>query len=153
MAHDDDIIGIPSIEPEIEAFIRKQGVARLATADGEGRPSLVPVCFVFTEGRFYSPIDDKRKNTSWGRLKRLRNIEVNPNVCLLLDHYSRDWTELRWVLIRGVAEVISPPDRFAKEHAEAIRLLRRKYPQYENARIGERPLIRIVPRSVTSWSA
>lgn len=140
-------------EPEAEAFIRSQPVARLATVDEAGRPSLVPVCFVLHDTRIYSPIDDKKKSTSWGRLKRLRNLEVNPNVCLLFDHYASDWQELRWVLVRGLAEALPPRDRFAREHAEATEALRRKYPQYEHAAIGERPLIRVVPSSVSAWSA
>ena len=50
-----------AIEPEVEAFIKKLAVARLATADAAGRPSVVPVCFVLVGGYFYTPIDEKRK--------------------------------------------------------------------------------------------
>ena len=110
-----------AIEPEVEAFIKKLPVARLATADAEGRPSVVPVCFVLVDGYFYTPIDEKRKSVSWGRLKRLRNIEVNPAVSLVIDHYEADWTALGYVLVRGVAETIAPRGRYAKEHATAHR--------------------------------
>ncbi len=142
-----------AIEPEVEAFIKKLPVARLATADAEGRPSVVPVCFVLVDGYFYTPIDEKRKSVSWGRLKRLRNIEVNPSVSLVIDHYEADWTALGYVLVRGVAETIAPRGRYAKEHAAVIGRLRSRYPQYKNARIDQKPLIKISPETVTLWTA
>lgn len=142
-----------AIEPEVESFIKKQLVARLATADGAGRPSVVPVCFVLVDGYFYTPIDDKRKSVSWGRLKRLRNIEANPAVSLVIDHYEADWTALGYVLVRGSAEIVAPRDRYAREHAGVVEKLRARYPQYENARIDEKPLIKITPESVTLWTA
>ena len=141
------------IEPEVEAFIKKLPVARLATADAEGRPSVVPVCFALVDGYFYTPIDEKRKSVSWGRLKRLRNIEVNPLVSLVIDHYEADWTALGYVLVRGVAETIAPRGRYAKEHATVIGRLRARYPQYKNARIDQKPLIKISPETVTLWTA
>lgn len=142
-----------AIEPNVEAFLRRQPVGRLATADAEGRPLVVPVCFVLMEGRIYSPIDDKRKRVSWGRLKRLRNIEENPEVSLLVDEYSDDWTSLGYVLIRGLADTLAPRGRYAKEHGSAIESLRRKYPPYAGSGIAERPLIRVMPSAVTCWSA
>ncbi|GMR22842.1 MAG: TIGR03668 family PPOX class F420-dependent oxidoreductase [Acidobacteriota bacterium] len=142
-----------AIEPEVEAFIKKLPVARLATADAEGRPSVVPVCFVLVDGYFYTPIDEKRKSVSWGRLKRLRNIESNPSVSLVIDHYELDWTALGYVLVRGVAETIAPRGRYAKEHAGVIARLRSRYPQYKNARIDQKPLIKISPESITLWTA
>ena len=142
-----------AIEPEVEVFIKKLPVARLATADAEGRPSVVPVCFVLVDGYFYTPIDEKRKSVSWGRLKRLRNIEVNPSVSLVIDHYEADWTALGYVLVRGVAETIAPRGRYAKEHSAVIARLRSRYPQYKNARIDQKPLIKISPETVTLWTA
>ena len=142
-----------AIEPEVEAFIKKLPVARLATADAEGRPSVVPVCFVLVDGYFYTPIDEKRKSVSWGRLKRLRNIEVNPSVSLVIDHYEADWTALGYVLVSGVAETIAPRGRYAKEHATVVARLRSRYPQYKNARIDQKPLIKISPETVTLWTA
>lgn len=142
-----------AIEPEVEAFIKKLPLARLGTADAEGRPSVVPVCFALVDGYFYTPIDEKRKSVSWGRLKRLRNIEANPSVSLLMDHYEADWTALAYVLVRGVAETLEPRGRYAKEHAAAIARLRARYPQYENARIDQKPVIKITPEAVTFWTA
>ncbi len=142
-----------AIESKVEAFLRRHPVGRLATADANGRPSVVPICFVLMQGRFYSPIDDKRKRVSWGRLKRLRNVEENAEVSLLVDEYSDDWSSLGYVLIRGKADSLLPRGRFAKEHGSAIECLREKYPPYAGSRIAERPLIRVVPDSMTCWTA
>ena len=60
----------------------KSDVARLATVDA-ARPHVVPVVFCELDGALYIPVDGKPK--SGARLKRLRNIERNPAVALLVD--------------------------------------------------------------------
>ena len=144
---------VAEIEPEVEAFIKKIPVARFATADGEGNPTVVPTCFALVSGHFYLPIDEKRKSVSWGRLKRLRNLEENPSASLVIDRYEHDWTELAYVLVRGRAETIAPRGRFAKEHALAIARLRARYPQYEHSRIDQKPLIKLTPERVMFWTS
>lgn len=134
-------------------FISKQHVARLATADGDGRPSVIPICYVFDEGAIYSPIDEKPKSVGPRALKRIRNIESNPHVSVVVDHYSDDWSQLRYVIMRGLADIIGPAGARAAEHARAVALLRDKYPQYRSMAIHERPLIKIVPDRVKEWTA
>ena len=80
-------------------FIERRRVAHLATADATGRPHVVPVCFAHLDGRFYIAIDEKPKRSL--RLKRLRNIEENPQVALVFDRYDDDWSRLGWVLVQG----------------------------------------------------
>ena len=60
------------------------------------------------------------------RLKRVLNIMANPNVALVIDDYSEDWSALAYVLIQGVAEILETGD----EQRQAEALLRDKYPQY-----------------------
>ena len=56
-------------------------VARLSTVDDKHHmPYLVPVVFVFDDNYYYIPIDKKRKKQSPEKLKRVRNIQANPNV-------------------------------------------------------------------------
>lgn len=69
-------------------------VGRLATLDAEGRPHLVPICFVLERETLYSAIDEKPKRSK--RLKRLENIRRHPEVTVLVDHYEEDWTRLWW---------------------------------------------------------
>jgi PPOX class probable F420-dependent enzyme len=99
-------------------------VARLATTTPDGRPHVVPCCFVIADDTIYSAVDAKPKTTL--ALRRLANIEANPATALLVDHYDDDWTELWWVRLDGVARVVADPS----ERASALVLLAGKYAQY-----------------------
>ena len=120
----------------------KSAVARLATVDAE-RPHLVPVVFCELDGALFIPIDGKPKSGT--RLKRLRNIERNPAVAVLVDRYSDDWADLCWTRIDGRAEIVATDDRIRAA-------FRAKYPQYEHVEIGT-TAIRIRIEGVVSWSA
>jgi PPOX class probable F420-dependent enzyme len=128
-------------------LLRSARTAHLATADKSGRPHVIPICFVFDGKRFYSPIDEKPKRIAPSKLKRLKNIAENPNVALVIDRYDEDWRKLAYVLIFGCARVIHR----GIAHRQAVRLLRRKYPQYRRMAIDQRPLIVITTLRITAW--
>jgi PPOX class probable F420-dependent enzyme len=136
-----------SLTKQQVAFIRSARVAHLATADASDQPHVIPICFVFDGQNFYSPIDEKPKRNLERELKRLRNIRENPNAALTIDHYEEDWRRLAYVLIVGRARILAG----GKNHQHAVRLLRRKYPQYREMAIDRRPMIRITPRRVRTW--
>lgn len=94
-------------EDTLEMKLKQARVARLGTVDGEGRPLVIPVCFVYEHGTFYTPIDLKRKRATPECLARVRNIRRNPAVALLIDEYSDDWEKLWYVLVRGEAEIVA----------------------------------------------
>jgi PPOX class probable F420-dependent enzyme len=127
------------------SFVEQRPVAHLATADATGHPHVIPVCFAYLDGCFYIAIDEKPKRSL--RLKRLRNIEQNPQVALVFDHYDDDWTRLGWVLIHGSAAVIDG----GVEHTRAIERLREGYPQYRAMALESRPVIRVTAERVSSW--
>ena len=135
---------------EETAFFARRRVARLATADGDGRPHNIPVCFAYAPGTVYIALDEKPKDVPPARLKRVRNILDNPNVALIADRYAEDWSLLAYVMVRGRAELLEPG---ADEHAAAVRLLRGKYHQYEGMRIEVNPVIAIRPERTASWGA
>ncbi len=120
-------------------------IGRLATVTPGGLPHLVPVVFA-VDGHdvVYSAVDAKPKTTR--RLRRLANIESNPQVSLLVDHYADDWSQLWWVRVDGLAAV--------HEDGEAMdigyRLLRAKYPQYQSVPLNG-PVIAITVRRWSSW--
>ena len=130
------------------AFLESRRVAHLATADAAGIPNVGPVCFALAGDSVYMTIDRKPKS---GRpLKRLRNIAENPNVTLTADRYDDDdWSRLRWVMVRGHAEILEG----GAEHDDAQALLRDKYPQYRAMDLAPLPVIAIRIARVTSWSA
>ena len=141
------------IEEHIVQFINSHRVARLATADAAGRPAVVPICYVFNGESFYSAIDKKPKRVDLMQLQRVRNIQVNSQVALVIDDYSENWSELIYVVIRGVAEIIDPAEAISTEHESAVAALRLKYEQYRSMVIDRNPIIKIVPKQVRVWSA
>ena len=106
-------------------LIRSARVAHLATADKNGCPHVIPICFVFDGKYFYSPIDEKPKRTAPEKLKRVKNIRENAQVALVVDHYDEDWQKLSYVLVSGNARVLLS----GASHRKAVTLLRRKYSQ------------------------
>jgi PPOX class probable F420-dependent enzyme len=127
-------------------------VARLATVTPEGIPHLVPVVFAVdgapqSDGDVvYTAIDAKPKTTQ--RLRRLANIERNPQVSLLVDHYADDWTQLWWIRADGVAAIHSDDEQMHTGY----RLLRAKYHQYQSVSLNG-PVIAVTVRRWTSWHA
>jgi len=117
-------------------------VARLATVGRDGRPHVVPICFVLDGETLYTAVDEKPKRTR--RLKRLENIEANPHVEVLIDHYEDDWSELWWVRLRGTARIVEDP--------RAVDLLVAKYPQYAERR-PEGPVIAVDVEERSEWTS
>ena len=128
-------------------FLSAQRVGHLATADGRAIPHVVPVCFAIWQGTLYITIDEKPKRVAGAVLKRVRNIERNPMVAIMVDRYDEDWTRLGWVMLRGPAEIL----RAGAEHDRAQELLRSRYRQLAAMRIAERPVIAVRLERVTSW--
>jgi PPOX class probable F420-dependent enzyme len=135
------------LSKKLTAFIRAGRVAHLATADGGGQPLVIPICFAFDGKEFFSPIDEKPKQVSPHKLKRLRNIEENSQVSLVIDRYGEDWRKLAYVLATGQARIILT----GQKHRKAVSLLRRKYRQYHSMAIEQRPMIVIKPLSIKVW--
>ncbi len=130
------------------AFVQAQRVARLATADGDGHPYIVPVCYAFDGTRFYTPLDEKPKRVDVSKLRRVRNIEARHEASLLIDQYDDDWSRLGYVLVHGRAELLQPEDPL---HPQALSLLRTRYFQYRTMDLERHPVIVITPDSITSW--
>jgi PPOX class probable F420-dependent enzyme len=115
-------------------------VGRLATVTAAGRPHVVPVCFALSGGRIFTAVDAKPKVTT--ELARLENVRATGRASLLVDHYEEDWSELWWVRVDGIAEVI--------RSESAIDALAEKYEQYRTAR-PTGPVIAIEPERWRSW--
>lgn len=120
--------------------------ATLGTTDGAGRAHLVPIVFAYRDGVIYTAIDAKPKTTL--RLRRIRNIEANPHVSVLVDHYEDDWDRLWWIRLDGTARIES--DGHLRE--TALDLLTEKYPVYAG-QPPPGPAIAITVERIRSWSA
>lgn len=133
------------------AFIERQRVARLATADEAGNPHVIPVCYACDGARLYTPLDEKPKRVAGTQLRRVRNITARPQVALVIDRYDDDdWSRLGYVLVQGRAELISPDHPL---HAHAVALLRARYRQYLSMALELHPVIMITSEHITSWGA
>lgn len=121
-------------------------VAALATAGRDAAPHVVPVVFAVEGDTIYTAVDAKRKSTH--RLRRLANIEANPRVSLLAEHYSEDWNELWWARADGLAAVHHDGEQMAIGYG----LLRAKYVQYERTAL-DGPVVTIAVTHWSSWHA
>ena len=132
---------------EERAFAMRRPVGHLGTVDSAPGPHVMPVCFALAGDTVYIPIDEKPKSGDPRNLKRLRNIDGNDRVCLLIDRYDPDWSKLGWVMIRGHARVVEDgPDRTV-----GVQMLRGRYVEYQQMRLEDRPMIVIDIDLVTSW--
>ena len=119
-------------------------VARLATADAECVPHIVPLVFALDGDTIYSAVDPKPKRTT--DLKRLRNVAANPRVALLADHYvDDDWDALWWARADGTGTVHERLPRAAE-------LLRARYAQYAAAP-PDGPVLAIEVQRWSGWTA
>src|ERR1700687_5468102 len=139
-----------TLTDEERQFAERHRIAHLATADAAGAPHVIPICYAPGGDHFYFVIDEKPKRTRTG-LKRLRNIEANPRVALVIDDYDDDWTRLAYLLVRGNAAVVQGRD----EYATALTALRARYPQYQSMALAfdTHPMVRIVPEQLHTWRA
>jgi PPOX class probable F420-dependent enzyme len=141
---------VPSLSAAARELLASARVAHLATSDQYARPHVVPIVFVWREPLLYTPLDRKpKRDDDWHALRRVRNIETNGRVAVVVDHYDDDWSLLAWVLLDGVATILET----GEERDEAARLLREKYAQYETLPLEGRPIVRVEIERGTEWSS
>jgi PPOX class probable F420-dependent enzyme len=129
---------------EMRGRVREARVGRLGTVRRDGRPHLVPVCFVLVGDVVYSAVDHKPKRSE--RLRRLDNLRANPAACLLVDGYEEDWARLWWVRVDGTGRVLDAPP------GDALAALVAKYPQYAERPPGG-PTIALAVDRWSGWTA
>ncbi len=137
-------------DPRVRDFLTLARIAHLATADPQGAPHNIPLCFWFDgDTRFYFAVDEKPKRAAGTAIKRMRNIAENPRVALVVDEYAEDWSALAYVLIHGEAVVVDDQE----EYLLALRNLRDKYPQYRTMALNpeRNPIVRIETSRVHVW--
>ena len=128
---------------DVRGSVADARVARLATADGSGEPHLVPIVFALDGDVIHTCVDDKPKSTR--RLRRLADIAENPRVCVLVDHYSDDWSQLWWVRLHATGAE-EPPT------AEAVAALAARYPAYGRTGAIATTIV-LYPVAISGWAA
>jgi PPOX class probable F420-dependent enzyme len=137
---------MPVVTDHIRAFCERCRVGRLATADRNCVPHLVPVCYAIIDDSLYITIDEKPKRTDIP-LKRLRNIAENPEVAVTMDRWDEDWSRLAWVMLHGRAEILAD----GVEHDNAQDRLRERYPQYRGMDLAPLPVIAMRITRAAAW--
>ena len=135
--------------PKERRFVAMARVARMATVDEAGMPTVLPICFWLDGKRLYQIIDEKPKRVDGADLKRVRNLRANPSMAVVVDRWAEDWTRLGWVLLRGRGDVLAG----GAEHVRAVAALREKYAPYRKMALEDQLLIRMTVQSVRSWGA
>jgi PPOX class probable F420-dependent enzyme len=129
-----------SVDKKILELITTARVGHLATAASNLQPYLTPVVFIALQNSILIPLDDKPKIIDVNRLRRVRNIEENPKVSFLVDHYDEDWTYLWFVMIIGNAKLIQlnrKTERKTKEMTKIRNMFLKKYSQYTKIGVGK----------------
>src|SRR5947199_35433 len=135
----------------MRSHLEEARVARLTTADADGKPHIVPITFAVNQDTVFFAVDTKPKRTR--DLKRLRNLAANPSVALLIDHYDEDWSRLwwpegggrRWRTLRG------PPASPGRPFT-AISSRARRFSRHSRWRLSRAPGIASLPPR-WRWSA
>ena len=128
-------------------FLNNHRVARFATAEPGGQPHVVPICYAVSDGSVYFTIDEKPKRLTDKPLKRIKNLQQNPYVALVIDRYEEDWTRLGWGMGQGEAALLD----HGEEHTKAQRLLKVRYPQLHGMQISDLPVIAVRIKHVVGW--
>jgi len=139
---------VPKLTPAQDRFLRSARTGHLATADANGQPHVIPICYAFDGETIYSVLDAKPKTTPFKNLRRVRNILANPQVSIVVDHYAEDWKQLQYVMVIGEASLLES----GEEWAGSIIMLRKKYDPYKDMDLDESPVIKITPTRFVPWS-
>jgi PPOX class probable F420-dependent enzyme len=141
---------VPSLSAPARELLTTARVAHLATSDQYARPHVVPIVFVWTNDVLYTPLDRKpKRDDDWHALRRVRNIETNGRVAIVVDRYDEDWSRLVWVMVEGVATILES----GAERDAAAALLVAKYAQYETLPLDGRPIVRVEIERASEWSS
>ena len=119
------------------AFLKSNEVCRLATASKDAKPQVTPVMYAMDGAAFVIAVD-------YGT-KKLKNVEVNPNVALVVDRLR----PTRAVTVEGTCRV---HERGA-EYRRLLQLLMVRFEFYRKNPWGEgeSPIFRVTPQKAVSW--
>ena len=77
------------------------------------------------------------KKNKFHQLKRVKNIQNNPNISFLIDTYDdKDWNNLSYLMIQGKARIVENMLKDIDTIKTAHSLLSEKYLQYKKLEVG-----------------
>lgn len=138
---------LDELEPWARALLDAARIGHLGLLDDSGRPRVMPVTFAVVGAELWSAVDEKPKRRPAPELARVRWLRARPASALTVDRYDEDWTRLAWVQIVGTTTVVD-----VTGHADVLRALAARYPQYRDRR-PPGPLLRLAPERILCWRA
>lgn len=126
-------------------LIATERIARLAFADDDDRPRVLPVTFAIADAAIWSAIDSKPKRTP--EPARVRWLRRRAEAALCVDRYDDDWSRLAWVQLLGRVAVLD-----LGAGTSGLRALSAKYPQYRD-QPPPGPLLRLAVERALYWRA
>ncbi len=135
---------------EAWTFIKEHYKMVLSTLDSFSFPHAAPVWFVVIDGKIYFRAQPYKK--------KIANLLKRPQVCGVIEDGDK-YTELRGVMIRGLAKVVDTDKVLRKQVfdllAEKYRNLRDTYrfPRSWQEKYGKehRVVVELTPTSIVSW--
>lgn len=116
---------LATLPPWAATLLGEARVARLAFADADDRPRVLPVTYAVAEGAIWSAIDRKPKRPPVPA--RVRWLRRRPEAALVVDVYDDDWERLAWVQVLGRVSLLEISDGHA---IPGLSALTTKYRQY-----------------------
>jgi PPOX class probable F420-dependent enzyme len=133
-------------DSQVNDFLAKANIARLATVRPNGSPFNIPVWYEW-DPTTKSLLIVGRKRSTW-----VENLKHEPRVCVLIDVASQPFTK---VLIEGTAQIVS------SEPEKWVPIAKRMARRYLGPNIGNkyfeesidqpRFLIKVTAKSITTW--
>ena len=90
----------------IDSFLEGSHIARLATADREGKPHVVPVWYAWDGESIWI--------SSYSSTRKIKNLEENRYVSIIID-VTGGKGETKAVLFEGVAQLVKEPRDFLRD--------------------------------------
>lgn len=127
-----------------EKFLKSQKILRLATIDSSENPHIVPVWYMYENGKFYVGTDTKTR--------KVRNIKKNTKVAFCIDIGIRS-PDIFGVMGTGRAKLI-----LKKNTVESLakKILLRYFKSLKNKSAQQLLdqtdcIIQITPKKITDW--
>jgi PPOX class probable F420-dependent enzyme len=139
----------PETKKFIDEFLEEPLIARLATADPNGQPHVVPVWYAWDGESIWI--------SSYSNTRKIADLEKNPKISIAID-ITGDHGETKAVIFEGSAELVKEPRDFLQKQFLWI------YKRYmgEEGVLEKSPqewiadphnlLIKLIPENVYIWS-
>jgi nitroimidazol reductase NimA-like FMN-containing flavoprotein (pyridoxamine 5'-phosphate oxidase superfamily) len=130
------------LKKSVARWFERARVCRVASANAQGMPHLVPVCPAVADGKIYY--------ASASNVRKVKNLVDNPRVAVTVDIYSDDWTHIKGAMVQGTTRVFGRGPRFRRIRA----LLYKKYAHYRrDATLDESDsvIVEVTPTHVFTW--